>query len=293
MFDSFDFEALNDPEFKEDSVREELLVPIIQGLGYKVTGDSRVVRSRNLIHPYVALGSQQRKVSIVPDYLFLSQGKPFWVLDAKAPTEDILKSKHVEQAYSYAIHPEVRADLFALCNGHRFVLFSTRQFEPLLDFELKEIDACWEKLIRVLHPDVMAHPESIQYQPDYGLHLKRLGAEPGFRLILHAVNSNFICKVRDGLYTASTVIPAEDDFATSLDFGDKQLKQLFTVLPSDQVQLLRQGLTSQPYMVHLDDSDFQFGAVADLTKEVIHNAEESYIPFQVQEFIKYIEFCEE
>lgn len=74
MFDEFEFEVLGDKEFKEDSVREELVAPIIKRLGYSLTGDNRVVGSRSLVHPYVAIGSQQRKVSIVPDYLFLSEG---------------------------------------------------------------------------------------------------------------------------------------------------------------------------------------------------------------------------
>jgi hypothetical protein len=126
MFDEFEFEALEDEEFKEDSAREVLVAPIVERLGYSLTGDNRVVRSRCLLHPYVAIGSKQRKISIIPDYLFLSEGKPFWALDAKAPTDEILKSTHVEQAYSYAIHPDVRAELFALCNGHNFALFSVR-----------------------------------------------------------------------------------------------------------------------------------------------------------------------
>ena len=85
MFDNFEFEALDDQEFKEDSVREMLVGPIVQRLGYSLTGDNRVVRSRSLLHPYVAIGSKQRKISIIPDYLFLSGDKPFWVLDAKSP----------------------------------------------------------------------------------------------------------------------------------------------------------------------------------------------------------------
>ena len=242
------------------------------------------------MHPFVAIGSQQRKVSIVPDYLFLSKGKPYWVLDAKAPAEDILKSKHTEQAYSYAIHPEVRAELFALCNGHRFVLFSIYKFDPLLDFELKQINNYWEKLTRILHPEIKAHPDLLQFNPDYGLHLKRLGAVPGFRLVLAAVNANFICKVKDGLYTTTTIIPVEDEFIASLDFSEVQLQQLFSVLPNNHVKLLQEGLTAQPYSVLLKDANFQFGLAADLTEEVLHNAEESYIPFKVLEFMKYIDF---
>ncbi len=293
MFDKFEFEVLEDQEFKEDSVREELIVPIIKRLGYSLAGDNRVVRSRSLLHPYVAIGSQRRKVSIVPDYLFLSEGMPFWVLDAKAPTEEILKSTHVEQAYSYAIHPEVRAELFALCNGHRFALFSIRQYEPILDFELKQIDANWDKLFRILNPEIKAHPESVQYHPDFGLHLKRLGKEPGFKLILMAATSNIVGKVRDGRYTSTTSFPsAGKDFAISLDFGKPQLDQLLSFLPLDKIAMLKQGLTTQPYMIILE-KEFRFGVAAELSQEIVHNAEESYFPFEVQEFFMYTDPGEE
>lgn len=77
MFDEFDFNILNDPDFKEDAVREEIILPIIKGLGYTLSGNSKIVRSKSLIHPYVAIGSKQRKVSIIPDYVFYSDGKPF------------------------------------------------------------------------------------------------------------------------------------------------------------------------------------------------------------------------
>jgi hypothetical protein len=136
MLSHFDFKALDDPEFKEDAVREEILVPIIKGLGYQVTGDNRVVRSKTLRHPYVSIGSSLQKISIIPDYVFLSEGKPHWVLDAKAPNENILKSRHAEQAYSYAIHPEIRSEYFALCNGRTFILWSMRKLEPVIKFDV-------------------------------------------------------------------------------------------------------------------------------------------------------------
>ena len=289
MFEDYDFNVLDDPEFKEDSVREEFVLPLIKALGYQVTGDSRVVRSRSLIHPYVALGSKQRKVSIVPDYVFLSEDSPYWVLDAKAPDEDVVKSKHVEQAYSYAIHPEIRAELFALCNGKEFALFSVKQFEPVLHFSLEDINSHWEVLYRILHPEIKARPEVVQYHPDYGLHLRRLGAETGFEIIALAVNTNFIGKVEDGLYTTSTVIPAEAEYAMTLDFGDTELSQLLKLLPKEQASILSNGLKRQPYTVRLKNEDFRFGAASQLTEEIIYNAEESYVPFQVKEFMPYLD----
>lgn len=289
MFSDFDFNILDNPDFKEDSVREEIVLPIIKELGYRISGDARIVRSKSLIHPYVALGSKQRKISIIPDYIFLSNGLPYWVLDAKSPTEDIVKSKHVEQAYSYAIHPEIRAELFALCNGREFVVYSTKKFEPILHFSLCEITEHWEKLFRILNPEIMARPDIVDYHPDYGVHLRRLGAEKGFQFIGLAINTNHILKVEDGLYTASTVITAERDYALSLDFGQKQFKQLLKILPEHQAKKIKKGLKRQPYMVHSNDEDFKFGVVSEMKSRVLHNSEESYLPFKVIQFMSYME----
>jgi Type I restriction enzyme R protein N terminus (HSDR_N) len=295
MFENFDFSVLDNPEFKEDSVCEEIILPIIKALGYKLDGDDRVVRSRSLLHPYVALGSKQRKVSIVPDYVFLSDSKPYWILDAKSPTESVIKSTHVEQAYSYAIHPEIRAELFGLCNGREFSLFSIKKFEPLLHFALTEIDKYWEILLKILHPEVKANPEVINYLPDYGLHLRKLGANAGFQFIGAAIKTNFVMKVEDGLYTTTTAVPAEREYALSLDFDEAKLKKLLKILPTNLAARLENGLNRQPYHVHLNEEveEFKFGVVSEMTHEIFHNAEESYIPFEVIDFMPYMELEEE
>jgi hypothetical protein len=288
MLSHFDFKALNDPDFKEDAVREEILVPIIKALGYQVTGDNRVVRSKTLAHPFVSIGSSKQKISVIPDYVFLSEGKPHWVLDAKAPNESVLKSSHAEQAYSYAIHAEIRAEYFALCNGRKFALWSTRNFEPLVVFEVQEIEKHWDKLFRMLHPELKARPEVIDYDPDYGLHLMRLGAKPKMGLVLLSVNANVIAKLGDNQYTVSTILPFETNYLVSLDFGEKQLQELLSVLPEKQVQLLKQGLSHQPFCVRLENGNFQFGAYCELTEAVVHNKEESYLPFKVLEFVAHV-----
>ena len=292
MFSHFDFEVLDDLYFKEDSVREELIVPIIKALGYSVTGDARIVRSKPLVHPYVAIGSQRKNISIIPDYLFMLGNKPYWILDAKSPTEDILKSKHIEQAYSYAIHPEVRAELYALCNGREFILYSIGCFEPVLHFALKDIEKYWEKLFRILNPETKANPELVNYNVDYGLHVRRLGCAQDLSLSGYAVHSNNIAKIEDGLYTTSTVITLDKEYLLSLDFNEKQLNQLLSLIPKHLAELLSNGLKRQPYHINLKNDEFKFGVEATLKSEVIHNAEESYIPFEVVEFTEYRNFEE-
>ncbi len=43
IYPNFDFKLLHSPDFKEDSVREVLILPILQALGYD---NSQIVRSK-------------------------------------------------------------------------------------------------------------------------------------------------------------------------------------------------------------------------------------------------------
>ncbi|MEZ4525151.1 MAG: DNA methyltransferase [Desulfobacterales bacterium] len=162
FFGEFDFQVLDSGEFKEDAVREELVNPIVKKLGYKAYGHNRIVYSKTLAHPFVKIGSQKREIKIVPDYLFEINGKYAWVLDAKAPGENILTGDHIEQVYSYAIHPDIRADIFALCNGREFAAYSKEKKEPLLFFQLSEIDKHWEEIEKILAPDRFAEKQILQ-----------------------------------------------------------------------------------------------------------------------------------
>lgn len=153
FYKDFDFQILNSAEFKEDAVREELINPILKQLGYKAYGHNRIVYSKTLAHPFVKIGSKSRQINIIPDYLFEINGKYTWVLDAKAPNEDIISGDHIEQVYSYAIHPDIQADIFALCNGREFAAYSKDKREPLLFFQLSEIDKHWDEIQKLLSPD--------------------------------------------------------------------------------------------------------------------------------------------
>jgi hypothetical protein len=108
LFSDFDFSLLDSPSFKEDSVREELILPILKALGYAPSGKNKIHRSKTVSHPFVKVGTKRRKLTNYPDYLLEVRDKYVWVLDAKAPDEEIKSGEHVEQTYFYAIHPEIR-----------------------------------------------------------------------------------------------------------------------------------------------------------------------------------------
>lgn len=162
IFKNFDFSLLASPEFKEDSVREEIIKPLLDNLGYSAGGLNRIVRSRGLTHPFVYIGTKSQRIEIIPDYLLLVENKPVWVLDAKAPGENIQTGKNVQQAYSYAIHPEVNATYYALCNGKEFIVFEKNQPQKArLYFQLSEIEQHWDKFYQLLVPTAFkAVPET-------------------------------------------------------------------------------------------------------------------------------------
>ncbi len=96
FFADFDFSLLESPGFKEDSVREELIVPILKALGYASSGKNKIHRSKAVNHPFVKVGTKKRKLTNFPDYLLEVEGKYTWVLDAKAPDEEIKTGGHNE-----------------------------------------------------------------------------------------------------------------------------------------------------------------------------------------------------
>ncbi|MFC2020302.1 restriction endonuclease, partial [Chloroflexota bacterium] len=136
LFGSFDFSILSSSDFKEDSVREEIILPILHALGYSPSGLNQIIRSRSLLNPFVNIGSQKRRIFLIPDYLLAVEGKPAWILDAKAPDENIASGENVEQAYSYAIHPDVRVKYYALSNGREFTIFNISMVNPVLYFQV-------------------------------------------------------------------------------------------------------------------------------------------------------------
>jgi hypothetical protein len=95
----FDPEALDDPGFKEDSVREEITHPLLVRLGYASSGDSKIIRSKNLSNPFVMIGTTKRAITQIPDYLLSVEDKYRWV---RIPTKPAMHSN---------LKPATRSDL--------------------------------------------------------------------------------------------------------------------------------------------------------------------------------------
>src|ERR1035441_2777208 len=72
----FVFSLLDPPAFKEDSVREELVLPVLNALGYTVGGPNRIIRSKQLEHPFLTVGSKRRPISFRSEFGARGTGPP-------------------------------------------------------------------------------------------------------------------------------------------------------------------------------------------------------------------------
>ncbi len=164
LFGQLDFKRIaTDPDFKEDSVREVIILPIIKELGYT---QENIIRSKTLQHPFLKIGSKKRPVNLVPDYALKVENNFAWVLDAKAPNQKIINDDNVEQVYSYATHPEIRSNYFTLCNGLEFSVFRTTDTDkPVLFFEVENIENHWQDLRLLLAPTSFQVGKNFVYEP--------------------------------------------------------------------------------------------------------------------------------
>lgn len=286
LFKNFDFSLLDSPDFKEDAVREELITPLLHTLGYQSHGDFKILRSKSLLHPFVMIGSKKHKVNIIPDYLLQVKTRFAWVLDAKSPNQNIIIGSNVEQVYSYAIHPEIRVPVYALCNGHELAIFHIKQIQPVLRLRLRNITEKWSELEQVLSPYTVFNyePQPINLYPDYGLYLYKLGyTDTEVKYFFYEMTISHIDRVDD--VTFSTLINIEVDkieFAISFDFDFERLKVLLELAPQHQRQMIMSGLCRQPYRVDiLPPFTVNLGArLGFLTKTKF----EEIIPLVVEEF---------
>jgi len=89
---------------------------------------------------------------VFPDYLLSVDGNYGWLSDAKRPEEEITTGENPEQAYRYAIHPEIRVKYYALCNGKEFSIFANDSDKPLLYFQLSELKQHWHTVKSLVSP---------------------------------------------------------------------------------------------------------------------------------------------
>ena len=289
MFKNFDFTILNDLEFKEDSVREEIVSPILKNLGYSVSGDHRIIRSRSLAHPFFYIGTTKRKINIIPDYLLKVGNQNFFILDAKAPNQKIDNGKNVEQAFSYAIHSEIRVPRYALCNGKQLTVFNITKYHPVATFEIENIEKRWREVEKLLSPFALINPAIFNFRPDFGLSIERFGFDTNTEMHFLGVWVQAIGRSSDELYAMTSSINFGDDvFAATFDFNRNQLEEFLDVIPTkNKRNKIGVGLKNWPFYINLaKEESFKINIIAKLKDEIVSVKNEEFKPLEVLKFDK-------
>lgn len=264
VLEDFDFSVLEKSEFKEDSVREELIAPFLRSLGYKPHGDFKVIRSQSLEHPSVMIGSTSRKISLIPDYTLYVKRKPAFVLDAKAPNQEITKGKNVEQVYSYAIHPEIRTSLYVLFNGKELSIFHIYCMEPVFYCYVHELMENWDSIKKILSPySVLEYRPKPYLYKDYGLHLEKLGYRDK-DVYFYDMPVDNIARLDSENFSITNNLLSEDiEFCVTFDFAHENLLMLLINVPEAKKYEITCALNQYPFKTNLA-SPFHVGVKANL-----------------------------
>lgn len=140
-----EFDFVFNEDFKEDSVREFILAPLLQKLGFVKRNlenpkPLELALSLKITSPTITGSNEKITFTRFPDYVLYVDSKPHCVLDAKAPNIAInAQSKAERQAFYYAINPELKAPFYALCNGKSLTLFETNGQNLLKEFSCEEL----------------------------------------------------------------------------------------------------------------------------------------------------------
>ena len=145
----------------ETDVREAVVVPLLESLGYATGTEFDIIREQALRYPQQFLG--RKKPAKDPalrgraDYILQVRERVRWVLEVKGPNEP-LNVDAAEQAYTYASHAEIRAVYFVLANGPELVVYAVSSgpdVPPVLRLRYEELAERFADLLNVLGPEAV------------------------------------------------------------------------------------------------------------------------------------------
>lgn len=171
-------------EFNESDVREEIIAPLLRSLGYRSGTENNIIREQSLRYPRSFLGrknpAKDPELRGIADYILELRQLLRWVIEAKAPSVDIAADE-IEQAWSYANHPEVRAVYFAICNGRTLQVFHTQHGPdagPIVSLPYERLETDFATLVDLLSPAALKR-DFLQRQVD-----QRQALGPGLRSVV-------------------------------------------------------------------------------------------------------------
>lgn len=163
--------APNFAEMNETDVREHIVRPFLTSLGYAY-GTAANIRTEQTFRYDRAFLGRKNQAKDPPltgraDYILEVASYGRWVVEVKSPSEAITRDV-VEQAHTYAAHPEVAAFYFLVTNGREFELYRTSRLEaPLMRWNWYDLEEVRLALVNLLGPEAIQRKARL-LEPDVG-----------------------------------------------------------------------------------------------------------------------------
>ncbi|WP_081628020.1 type I restriction enzyme HsdR N-terminal domain-containing protein [Sphingobium indicum] len=148
-----DFDSMN-----ETDVREAIVRPFLESLGYKHGTQATIRTEIPLRYDKSFLGRKKPAKDAAlgkADYICEAISYGRWVVEFKAPSRNI-RQDDIDQAHTYAAHPEIAALYFLVTNGRDYQLFMTSRLErPLLRWSYEDIEDLRTQICAILEFDAI------------------------------------------------------------------------------------------------------------------------------------------
>lgn len=161
----------NFDDMNETDVREIIVRPLLNRLGYE-HGTENTIRTEQTFRYAKAFLGRKNAAKDPPlvgraDYILEVASVGRWVVEVKGPREELSRDV-VEQAHTYAAHPEVAALFFMITNGRTFRLYRTSSLEaPLMAWDFEDAAEMLLPLTNLLGPDAIKRKMAL-LKPDLG-----------------------------------------------------------------------------------------------------------------------------
>ena len=132
-----------------------------------------------------------------------------------------------------------------------------------------------------------SNPRLLDFKPDFGLALHKLGYPLGDIISFKSLGLPFIIRVNDDLYSAVVEIgPISDDFndgafCLSLDFSKKMLDKILAKIDNKIASKIKESLSRQPYSIEILEGTPVLKINAKITGEIYENKDEQYSPLRI------------
>lgn len=228
--------------YNETDIREEFAVPLLARLGYKKGTDADISREESIEIRYgrAFLGRKNPKKDPVLrgriDYLLSIFGYTRVIVEVKAPNVDI-GIDELEQALSYARHPEISASFYVVMNGNSMHIYDARfsiETARLIVIETSDLDVLYDESKNIIGVDAIKR--------DFRAHKIDLGRGIGRSLRSEEQIRTGILKYQSSRYLVHTAPPdTQDQILQALQSQPNLLQGMQTAILGGTIRRTDQG----------------------------------------------------